>query len=57
MTEEAVHFFWNSACKFWGKGETNLQQIGEKLNYDMLTLISNMKFTLILRGASWGPTV
>ena len=37
--------------------QTNLEQRGEKLNYDMLTLIFNMKFILILRGVSWAPTV
>ena len=47
-TEEAVHLFWNSASKFWGEGETNLQERGEKLNYDMLTLISNIIWGLFL---------
>ena len=42
MTEEAAHLFWISVSKFWDEGETNLQQRGEKLNYDMLTLISNI---------------
>ena len=37
--------------------QTNLQQRGEKMNYDMLTLIFNMKFILSLRGVSWAPTV
>ena len=37
--------------------QTNLQQGGEKLNYDMLTLIFNMKFILIPRGVSWAVTV
>ena len=32
--------------------QTNLQQRGEKLNDDMLTLIFNMMFIVILRGAS-----
>ena len=48
MTKEVVHLFWNSASKFWGEGETNLQERGEKLNYDMLTLISNIIWGLFL---------
>ena len=57
MTEETVHFFWNLASKFWGEGETNLEQKREKLNYDMLTLISNVRFIFILRSAPLAPTV
>ena len=57
MTEEAVHLFWNLASKFWGEGETNLEQKREKLNYDMLTLISNVRFIFILRSAPLAPTV
>ena len=37
--------------------QTNLEQRGEKLNYDMLTLKFNMKFILLLRGISWAPTI
>ena len=37
--------------------QTNLQQTGEKLNYDMLTLIFNMKVIIILRGVSWALMV
>ena len=37
--------------------ETLGQQRGEKLNYDMLTLIFNIKFILILKGVFWAPTV
>ena len=37
--------------------QTNLQQRGVKLNYDMLTLIFDMKFILIFRRVSRAPTV
>ena len=57
MTEEVVHLFLNLAIKFWSEGETNLQQKREKLNYDMLTLMSNMRFIFILRSAPLAPTV
>ena len=40
-----------------GRIQTNLQQREEKWNYDMLTLIFNMKFILVLRDVSWAPTV
>ena len=53
MTEETVHL----DQQILRRRQTNLQQRGEKLNYDMLTLIFNMKFILILRGVSWAPTV
>ena len=33
--------------------QNNVQQRGEKMNYDMLTLIFNMKFILILIRVSW----
>ena len=56
MTEGPVHIFCNSASKSRGESKP-IYNKGEKLDYDMLILIFNMKFILILRGVSWTPKV